>query len=147
MCKSVLNRQFFPYSSHFGSVKKRPKEKGWWSKMTSEEWICALACKNSCWFCFEDQHRHHTHQHSILTESSNRKKGGGVWKKNTLVTHLPHPLLRKTKAANYGLRIHPELRTQNARGPLVCPLKHEDIFFVLDTNAHSHTQTQAPPYH
>lgn len=146
MCKSVLNQPIFFLLKALWMCKETDDEKGRGSKMTTEEWICVLACKNSCWFCFEDQHRHHTHQHSILTETSNWKEVG-VWKKNTLVTHLPHPLLRKTKAANYGLRIHPELRTQNARGPLVCPLKHEDIFFVLDTNAHSHTQTQAPPYH
>ncbi len=104
------------------------------SNMTTDEWTCGWACKNSCRFCFGNQHHHHTHTHTNThkhthTHALTARLGQVTQKeRNTLVTHLPHPLLRKTKANHFVFAFTPRYthtqNTQNTYGPLVFPLKH-----------------------
>lgn len=112
--------------------EKKEKKKG--DKMTTDEWVCDGACKNSCWFCFGNQHGHQT-------EPCTHR-----WAEGRRQTHLSHTFhthsLGETKAGE--LRFTPR-NTPSNHGPLVGPLKPEDVFFVLHTNSHSHKNKPHPP--
>lgn len=67
--------------------------------------------------------------------------------RQTFLSHTFHThSFSETKAGQLRFAFTPR-SAQNTHGPLVHPLKPEDMFFVLHTNSHSHTNVSTPPRH